>query len=136
MITLVFRTLIFVVSAALGLIVADLLLEDFRIDWSQWWGFVLCVVIFAVLQSVLSPWVAKMADRYAPVLMGGIGIFSTLISLIIVVLLPIGGLSIRGASGWLLGSVIVWRVSALGTVLLPLLFLTRQLNDRKDERRP
>ncbi len=136
MITLVFRTLIFVVSAALGLIVADLLLEDFRIDWSQWWGFVLCVVIFAVLQSVLSPWVAKMADRYAPVLMGGIGIFSTLISLIIVVLLPIGGLSIRGASGWLLGSVIVWLVSALGTVLLPLLFLKRQLNDRKDERRP
>ncbi len=136
MITLVFRTLIFVVSAALGLIVADLLLEDFRIDWSQWWGFVLCVVIFAVLQSVLSPWVAKMADRYAPVLMGGIGIFSTLISLIIVVLLPIGGLSIRGASGWLLGSVILWLVSALGTVLLPLLFLKRQLNDRKDERRP
>ncbi|MEJ1091741.1 hypothetical protein [Microbacterium istanbulense] len=136
MITLVFRTLIFVVSAALGLIVADLLLEDFRIDWSQWWGFVLCVVIFAVLQSVLSPWVAKMADRYAPVLMGGIGIFSTLISLIIVVLLPIGGLSIRGASGWLLGSVIVWLVSALGTVLLPMLFLKRQLTDRKDERRP
>ena len=136
MITFFFRTLIYLVSAALGLIVADLVLEDFRIDWSQWWGFVLCVVIFAVLQSVLSPWVAKMADRYAPVLMGGIGIFSTLISLIIVVLLPIGGLSIRGASGWLLGSVIVWLVSALGTVLLPMLFLKRQLTDRKDERRP
>ena len=135
MITLVFRTLIFVVSAALGLIVADLLLEDFRIDWSQWWGFVLCVVIFAVLQGVLSPWVAKMADRYAPVLMGGIGIVSTLISLAIVVLLPVGGLSIHGVAGWLLGAVIVWLVSALGTVLLPMLFLKGRMTDGKDDRR-
>ena len=132
MITLVFRTLIFVVSAALGLIVADLLLEDFRIDWSQWWGFVLCVVIFAVLQSVLSPWVAKMADRYAPVLMGGIGIFSTLISLIIVVLLPIGGLRISGAMAWILGAVIVWVVTALGTILLPLIFLKKKVEERRE----
>lgn len=134
MITLAFRTLIFIVSAALGLIVADLLLEDFQIDWSKWWGFVLCVLIFTVLQSVLSPWVAKIADRYAPVFMGGIGIVSTLISLIIVVLLPIGGLRITGAVGWLLGSVIVWLVSALGTVLLPMLFLKRQVTDAKDRR--
>ena len=69
MITFVFRTLIFLASAALGLIAADLLLEDFRIDWSQWWGFVLCIVIFAALQSILSPWVAKMANRYAPALL-------------------------------------------------------------------
>ena len=53
----------------------------FQIQWDKWWGFVICILIFAILQSVLAPWVSKLADRYAPVLMGGIGIFSTLIAL-------------------------------------------------------
>ena len=80
MITFLFRTVMYLASAGLGLIVADLVLEGFRIQWDQWWGFVICIVIFAILQSVLSPWIAKLADRYAPVLLGGIGIFSTLIA--------------------------------------------------------
>ena len=45
------RALIFVLSAAVGLIAADLLLPGFRIDWADWWGFVLAVLIFAVLQN-------------------------------------------------------------------------------------
>jgi hypothetical protein len=57
------RALIFLASAALGLIAADLVLQDFTIEWSEWWGFLICIAIFAVLQSVLSPWIAKMADR-------------------------------------------------------------------------
>lgn len=125
MITLLFRTLIYLASAGLGLIVADLVLEGFRIDWSKWWGFVICIVIFAILQSILSPWISRLADRYAPVLLGGIGIFSTLIALVIVVLLPIGGLRIVGVAGWILGAVIVWLVTALGTILLPMIFLKK-----------
>lgn len=126
MITLLFRSLTYLVSAALGLIVADLLLEGFQIQWDRWWGFVVCIVIFAILQSVLSPWVSRLADRYAPVLMGGIGIFSTLIALVVVVLLPIGGLRIVGLAGWLLGAVIVWLITAVGSVVLPLIFLKRE----------
>ena len=131
MITLLFRTLTYLVSAGIGLIVADLVLPGFQIQWEKWWGFVICIVIFAVLQSVLSPWIAKLADRYAPVLMGGIGIFSTLVALIVVVLLPIGGLRIVDVTGWLLGAVIVWLISALGTVLLPLIFLKREVRERR-----
>ncbi|WP_311257597.1 phage holin family protein [Microbacterium sp. WCS2018Hpa-9] len=134
MITLLFRALMYLVSAGLGLIVADLVLEGFQIEWDKWWGFVVCIVIFAVLQSVLAPWVSRMADRYAPVLMGGIGIFSTLISLIIVVLLPIGGLRIVDLSGWLLGSVIVWLITALGSVLLPLIFLRKKVDKVRTRR--
>ena len=131
MITLLFRSLMYLASAGLGLIVADLLLDGFQIQWSRWWGFVLCIVIFAILQSILAPWVSKLADRYAPVLMGGIGIFSTLIALVIVVLLPIGGLRIVDATGWLLGAVIVWLVTALGSVLLPLIFLKKEVKERR-----
>ena len=121
----------YLVSAGIGLIVADLLLPGFQIQWDKWWGFVICILIFAILQSVLSPWVSKLADRYAPVLMGGIGIFSTLISLIVVVLLPIGGLRIIDATGWLLGAVIVWLVTAIGSVVLPLIFLKKEVRNRR-----
>ncbi|MGM1015930.1 MAG: hypothetical protein ACQEW8_00120 [Actinomycetota bacterium] len=131
MITFLFRALIFLASAGLGLIVADALLDGFQIQWDQWWGFVICIVIFAVLQSILSPWVARLANRYAPVLLGGIGIFSTLIALVVVVLLPIGGLRIVDAVGWILGAVIVWIVTALGTLLLPLIFLKKRVQERK-----
>lgn len=131
MITFLFRTVMYLASAGLGLIVADLALEGFRIQWDQWWGFVICIVIFAILQSVLSPWIAKLADRYAPVLLGGIGIFSTLIALIVVVLLPIGGLRITDAVGWILGSVIVWIITAIGSVLLPMIFLKRERKERR-----
>ncbi|WEK62811.1 MAG: phage holin family protein [Candidatus Microbacterium colombiense] len=131
MITFLFRTAIYILSAGLGLIVADLVLDGFQIEWSKWWGFVLCILIFALLQSILSPWISKLADRYAPVLLGGIGIFSTLIALLIVVLLPIGGLRIVDAAGWILGSVIVWLITALGTVLLPMIFIKRKVKEAR-----
>lgn len=134
MITFLFRALMYVVSAGLGLIVADLVLDGFQIQWDRWWGFVVCILIFAILQSVLSPWVSRIADRYAPVLMGGIGIFSTLIALIVVVLLPIGGLRIVDLAGWLLGSVIVWLITALGSVLLPLVFLRKKVDKVRSRR--
>lgn len=134
-ITLLYRALLYLVSAGLGLIAADLLLDGFQIQWDRWWGFVVCIVVFAVLQTVLSPWVSKLADRYVPVLMGGIGIVSTLIALLVVVLLPIGGLRITDVTGWVLGSVIVWLVTALGSVLLPLLFLRRRVQARRGEGR-
>ena len=132
MFTFVLRALIFVVSAAFGLIVADLVLPGFRIDWSHWWGFVLAVVIFAVLQSVLTPWTAKVARRNAPALLGGIGIVSTFIALLIVVLIPGAGLTI-GAPWWtwLVAPVIVWLVTALATWLLPGLFFKKKVQERR-----
>lgn len=126
MITALFRVVLYVVSAGIGIILADLLLDGFRIDWSQWWGFVLCILIFALLQSFLSPLITRIADRHAPVLLGGIGIVSTLIALVIVVLLPIGGLRIVDATGWILGAVIVWLITAVGSVLLPTIFLKKK----------
>lgn len=132
MIMFLLRALIFVLSAALGLIVADWILTGFTIEWEDWWGFVLCVLIFAVLQSVLAPWIAKMAKRYAPALLGGIGIFSTLVALLIVVLLPIGGLKITDGLSWILAPVIVWVVTALATLFLPMIFIKKQVEKARD----
>lgn len=134
MITFLLRAATYLASAALGLIVADLLLDGFRIQWDRWWGFVVCIVVFAVVQSILAPIASRIADRYAPVLMGGIGIISTLVALVVVVLLPIGGLRIVDAAGWLLGALIVWLITALGSVLLPRVFLRKREEERRSRR--
>lgn len=136
MITFLIRSLIFLASAAVGLIVANLLLAGFHIDWRDWWGFVLAIVIFAVLQSVLAPWLARVAQRNAPALLGGIGIVSTFVALLIVVLIPDAGLSIGEPVllTWILAPVIVWMVTALATWLLPAVFLKKKVEERRDEK--
>lgn len=131
MITFLIRALIFVFSAALGLVVADLILPGFRIDWSDWWGFVLTVVIFAVIQSVLAPWVFKVARRHASAMLGGVGIIATFVALLVVVLIPGAGLGISEPLAWVLAPVIVWLVTALATWLLPPLFLKKKVADRR-----
>lgn len=132
MIMFLLRALIFLVSAAVGLIVADLVLPGFVIDWGSPLGFILAIVIFAVLQSVLAPWLARVAQRNAPALLGGIGIVSTFVALVIVVLIPGAGLTI-GAPWWtwLAAPVIVWLVTALATLFLPMLFLKTKVAERR-----
>ena len=132
MVMFLLRALIFLVSAAIGLIVADLVLEGFRISWDQPLGFILAIVIFAVLQSVLAPWLARVAQRNAPVLLGGIGIVSTFVALLIVVIIPRAGLTIGTPWWtWLAAPVIVWIVTALATWLLPALFIKKKVEQRR-----
>ncbi len=123
MVAFLLRALIFLGSSALGLIVADLLLPGFQIHWSNPLGFLLAIAIFTVLQSVLSPWVLKVATRHAAPLIGGIGIVSTFVSLVIVVLIPAAGLGISDLSAWFLAPLIVWIVTALAAWLLPRLLI-------------
>jgi hypothetical protein len=130
-ITFLIRAGIFVVSAALGLIAADLILPGFHIEWSNWWGFVLAVVIFAVIQSVLAPWVLKVTRRHAPAMLGGIGIISTFVAILIVVIVPGAGIGISDPLAWVLAPVIVWIVTALATWLLPPLFIKKQVQERR-----
>lgn len=132
MIMFLIRALIFLASAALGLVIADLVLEGFTIDWSSWWGFILVAAIFAVLQSVLAPWLARIAKRNAPALLGGIGIVSTFVALLVVVLIPGAGVSI-GLPWWtwIAAPVLIWVVTALATLLLPAIFIKKKVEERR-----
>lgn len=130
MITFLIRAAVFVVSAALGLIVADLILPGFSLHWNDWWGVVLAVVIFAVLQSVLAPWIFKIARRHASALLGGIGLVSTFVALLIAVLVPAAGIGINGPVAWIIGTLIVWLVTAVATWLLPPLFIKKKISSR------
>jgi len=127
MVRLLIRAAIFVVTAALGLLVAMWLLPDVHLSAS---GFITAVLVFAVAQSVLSPFIFKMTHRYAPAVIGGIGLVSTFVALLIASLFP-GGLTIDGAVTWVLATLVVWIVTALGAWLLPLIFLKKRVDERK-----
>jgi O-antigen/teichoic acid export membrane protein len=63
-----------------------------------------------------------MASRYASAFLGGIGLVSTLAALILASVLT-RGLSIRGIGYWVAATVVVWLVTALATLVLPMLLL-------------
>ena len=113
--------LIFFATCAIGLLVASGLLDDFHVSTS---GFVTAVVVFALAQSILSPFILNLARKYAPALLGGFGLVSTLVALILASALT-DGLTISGATTWVLGTSTVWIITALGTWLLPLVFFKK-----------
>ncbi len=131
MITFLIRALIFLVAAFLGLVAADLILPGFYLHWNDWWGILLAVVIFAVLQSVLAPFLLKVAHRHARAFIGGIGLVSTFVALLIAVIIPAAGVGIDGPVAWILGTLIVWLVTALATWLLPGLFIKKKVDERR-----
>ncbi|MEZ0446615.1 hypothetical protein [Cellulomonas sp. ICMP 17802] len=126
MVVFLIRALIFLGSAALGLWVASLLVDGFNVTAE---GFLVVVVVFAVLQSILTPWFLVMSRKYATALTGGVGLVSTIAALFVATLIG-DGLTINGATAWILGAFIVWIVTMLGTLLLPLVFLRNRVQKK------
>lgn len=127
MIRFLIRLAIFVVSSALGLVVTSLILEGFNLHVS---GFIVAVVVFTVVQSIITPFVATMARKYASAFLGGVGLVATALALFVAQLFS-SGLSIEGASAWVIGTLLVWLISALGTFLLPMWWLREKRASRK-----
>lgn len=116
---LAIRVLIFLGSAAIGLLVAALLIDDVSVTAG---GFILVVVLFAVIQSVVSPLLTQVTERKAHALLGGVGLLSTLVALLVATLVSDALTISGGVTTWIATTVVVWLVTALATLLLPLLF--------------
>lgn len=120
MIRFLVRTAIFLVSAAVGLLVAAALIDGVDVTTS---GFLTAVILFAVIQSVLAPFIAKVTARNAAAFLGGVGLLSTFVSLWLTTLIG-DSLTIDGGVGtWLTVTVVVWLATALATLLLPLVLV-------------
>ncbi len=117
MIRLLVRAAVWLSSAAIGLLVAKLVLDDMTIDAGS---FLSVVVIFSVMQAILAPFTAKVTAQNASALLGGVGLLSTFTALLITSAVS-AGMSISGVDTWVFASLIVWIVTMLGSFLLPLL---------------
>ncbi len=99
---------------AIGLLLAWLLLgSDFVINGPV--GFVVSLVVFALLSAFFTWLVFKGLDRKAASVLPLTGLISTFLALLVTVLVT-DGLSINGW-GWVWGTVIVWIMSMVIWVL-------------------
>jgi uncharacterized membrane protein YvlD (DUF360 family) len=127
MVRFLIHVVISLVTAAIGLLLAAWILPEFHIEWG---GFLVAIVVFAIAQAVLSPLILKLARRHASAILGGIGLVSTLIALLIASLFP-GGIRVDGFVAWILAALIVWVVTAVGTWLLGMLLLKERTGNRR-----
>lgn len=131
MIRFLVRAAIFLVSAAIGLLVAAGVVDGVDVTTS---GFLVAVVLFAVIQSVLSPFIAKVAARNAAALLGGVGLLSTFVALWLTTLIGDSLTIDGGVTTWLTATVIVWLATALATLLLPLVLVRAGLEAARERR--
>ena len=110
-------------SAAIGLLAVVLLLPEVSLRIG---GLVIAICVFALAQTLAAPLVTKLSTRYAPALLSGIGLVSNLLALAVTTIL--GELSISGWRTWVLATMVVWLVTTLATVLLPLAFRRSSTN--------
>lgn len=130
MIRLLVRAAIFIGSAAIGLLVADAVLDDMSVSWTS---LVIVAAIFAAIQSVIAPFLVKVTARNMPALVGGVGLFSVLIALMVTSWIN-DGLQISGAGTWLLAGLIVWLVTMIATLLLPVILVKLGVEAARDRR--
>ena len=78
----------------------------------------------------LQPFLTELALSKAAALRGGVALVATLVALIVTELVT-DGLEITGAVTWIEATVIVWVVSLVGVLILPLIFVRNRGEDRR-----
>lgn len=119
MIRLFVRALVYFGAAAIGLLVAALLLDDMHLHVS---GLILVVLIYALTQTIITPFLAKLTARNAKAFLGGVGLLASFVALLVASWFG-SALDISGVGTWIAATVIVWLAGAAATVLLPVALL-------------
>jgi uncharacterized membrane protein YvlD (DUF360 family) len=127
MIRLLLRAAISLVTVAVALLICLWVLPGFSIGFA---GFIVAVIVFAIAQAILAPLILKIVTRHAEALVGGIGLISTFVALLIASLFP-SGVHLSGISTWLLATLIIWVVTALGGWLLASLIFKKKTNEAR-----
>jgi hypothetical protein len=113
---------------AVGLVLASLILGD-QFKFTSATGFIISLVIFAILSAIFTWFVFKFLIRNAGSIVALTGLLSTFLALLVTDLLPWGSLDIDGM-GWVWGTLIVW-ICGMFIWLIP----GPWRNFKKDERR-
>lgn len=122
----VVRILVHVISAAIALLVVGLVLPNVTLHLG---GFVVAVLVYTAAQAVIDPLVSRLVASRADALLGGVGIISTFVALVVSSLVS-NGIEISGIGTWIAATVIVWLVTALATIFVPRLLAKTWLGER------
>jgi putative membrane protein len=112
---------IHLVANAVGLLVANLVLDDLTIDAGP---FLWAVLIFTVVETFAGPLIMKIALQNAKGLMGGIALVVTFVGLLVTEIIA-DGFDINGVSTWIAATVIVWLAAMLAGLIIPVILVKR-----------
>jgi F0F1-type ATP synthase assembly protein I len=73
----------------------------------------------------------KISLKYAPALRGGVALVTTFFGLLVTSIL-FDGLSISGATAWVVGTLIVWLGAVIAAIVLPLFLFKKAMGARRD----
>ncbi|WP_084076914.1 phage holin family protein [Demequina sp. NBRC 110057] len=125
MVRFMWNLVVTLIAAAVGLWLTYFILgaDDFDMNVS---GFLLALVIFVAAQAILSPFILKLSVKYANALTGGVALVSTFVALLLANIFS-DGLDIKTLTGWLVGTVLVWLLSAIAGWLVGAFVLKSKL---------
>jgi uncharacterized membrane protein YvlD (DUF360 family) len=129
MIRFLVNTAVYFVAAAIGIVVADVVLDDMSVRYPA--GFVVAALIFGLIQALISPLLTSIAEKNATMLTGGVGLFSALVALVITGIIA-DDLTIDGVATWLLAALIIWLASMLAAFLLKVTVAKRVVREIRD----
>jgi uncharacterized membrane protein YvlD (DUF360 family) len=123
------NTAVYMAAAAIGLLVADLALDKMSIDYPM--GFLTAALLFGVIQALITPFMAKVTEKRASMLTGGVGLFSALIALVGTAFIT-EGLSIDGIVTWVLAALVIWLASMFAGFILKVTVAKRFVEEIRD----
>jgi hypothetical protein len=126
MIRFLIRVGIALLGAAIGFVVAAVVLDDMTLNGA---AFVIAIAIFVVLTAVLEPLIEKIGDEHLSLIATFSSLITTFVALLITELVS-DGLEISGAMTWVLATLIVWLSTALATWILVRMFIKNLRENR------
>lgn len=114
---LVAHVVVALVVNAVALLLAAILLDDFRIDELN---FPVVVLIFTAVQLVARPALETVIDENAQILASFVGLIAAFFTLLVTDLIS-DGIDIEGIGTWIVATLIVWA----GALVTGLLFAKR-----------
>lgn len=129
MIRLLVRTLIYFGSAAIAILITSTVLEDFTVQTD---GFIIAVVVYALVQTIMGPFIIRLAAKNATAFLGGTGLIASFVALLVATAFG-NSLSISGVATWIAATVLVWLITAVMTMVLPLVLVKMGLEQARTE---
>ena len=129
MIRFIVNAVVFMVAAAIGILVADIALDGMSVEYPL--SFLTAAVVFGLLSAIIEPLLGRVTRRNADMLTGGVGLFTALISLVITSVI-VGGLALDGVGTWLAAALIVWLASMLAGFILKITVAKRFVEGVRD----
>ena len=115
------------IANAVGLIVAATVLDDMTLNAS---AFIIDVAIFTAVEVIAQPLVQKSALQHSNALLGSSALVASLVALVVTSWIS-DGLQISGALTWVLATLIIWGVSLVVALILPMFVFKRALQSAR-----